>query len=129
MNEIGDSSSVESWITDHIIHNCDQESILLSDIKRSGRRPLADANVWRQDQLVIGAMQLLESMGWVQRADDGSKEHSHYAKWIINPELKELFTEYRNSVIRAKQKRVDEIYESRGWDKKLVKGAEELPPE
>ena len=47
----------------------------------------------------------------------------------INPELKELFTEYRNSVIRAKQKRVDEIYESRGWDKKLVKGAEELPPE
>jgi hypothetical protein len=120
--ELSDSSNFDSWLRDHIIQHCDTPTMTLAEIKRSARRQIEKTNVWQQDQMIYGAMYPLEQARWVMRMDDGSKENQHHAQWAINPALAEQFKEHRTSVIRAKQRQMDEIYKLSTKEKPKVKG-------
>ena len=109
-SDIDGSVSFDRWITDYIIHHADKQTITLRDLKQGGKRQLAGVNVWQQNQMVFTSMQMLETTGWVLRLDDGSREYQHIAKWAINPVLVTQFTEYRKSVVAAKQRQLDDIY-------------------
>jgi len=115
----------DAWVSDYIIQHCDKPTITLSDIKRSARRQVDGVNVWQADQMVLGAMAILESATWVLRMDDGSKENHHIAQWAINPKLLVLFKDHRQDVLRAKQRRQDEIYKLNPGERKRVSGLDE----
>lgn len=102
--EIGGVSQFEHWLVDHVIQYCDVEKLTLSEIRRSARRPLDKMDNWKANQMVLGGMYTLEQAKWVARLDDGSKEHQGRAEWLINPALKQMFREYREKVIKAKQR-------------------------
>lgn len=123
--EVGGSSSFDTWVTDHIIHYCDRQTITMSEIKRSARRQLDGAGSWQADQMVLNAMQVLEVAGWVIRMDDGTKENQHYAQWAINPNLAQQFGDYRKKVIQAKQRQLDEIYKLSTKEKPRVYGVDD----
>jgi hypothetical protein len=123
--EVGGSSSFDTWVTDHIIHYCDRQTITMSEIKRSARRQLDGAGPWQADQMVLNAMQVLEVAGWVIRMDDGTKENQHYAQWAINPNLAQQFGDYRKKVIQAKQRQLDEIYKLSTKEKPRVYGVDD----
>jgi hypothetical protein len=114
------------WVTDYIIHHCDKQTITLSEIKRGGRRQFDGISPWQQDQWVLGAMQMLETAGWVIRMDDGTRENQHHAQWAINPALATQFAEHRKQVIAAKQRQLDDIYKLSTKEKPRVYGADEL---
>lgn len=127
-----DAAKFDAWVADYIVQYCDQETITLSQIKRSARRQLEKVSPWIGIQMVVGAMSVLEESKWVARMDDGSQETRGTAQWAINPALKETFKAHRLAVIAAKQRRLEEIYELepqyekyRGAPKK-VKGHELL---
>lgn len=120
--ELSDSSNFDAWLRDHIIQHCDTPTMTLAEIKRSARRQIEKTNVWQQDQMIYAAMYPLEQARWVMRMDDGSKENQHHAQWAINPVLAEQFKEHRTSVIRAKQRQMDEIYKLSTKEKPKVKG-------
>lgn len=120
--ELSDSSNFDAWLRDHIIQHCDTPTMTLAEIKRSARRQIEKTNVWQQDQMIYAAMYPLEQARWVMRMDDGSKENQHHAQWAINPALAEQFKEHRTSVIRAKQRQMDEIYKLSTKEKPKVKG-------
>lgn len=126
LGEVVGASSFDVWVTDHIIHHCDKPTVTLSDLKRSARRQMDGQSVWQQDQMVLGAMQVLEGVGWVMRLDDGTKENQHYALWAINPDLATKFKDHREEVIKAKQRQMDEIYKLSKKDKPKVYGVDDL---
>lgn len=113
----GSMTAFDSWVVEYIIQYADTESITLSDIKRAARRQFEKAGVKQslsQTEWVIGAMYLLEKMGWVARIDDGSQEHKAIAEWLINPHLKTTFRDYREAVVKAKLERDRERLDKAG---------------
>ena len=126
LGEVVGTSSFDVWVTDHIIQHCDKPTVTLSDLKRSARRQMDTQSVWQQDQMVFGAMQVLESVGWVVRMDDGTKENQHFALWAINPDLAIKFKSHREEVIKAKQRQMDEMYKLSPKEKPTVYGFDEL---
>jgi len=68
-------------------------------------------------------MSVLESSGWAIKTEE--EIHKQRIVWAINPNLPALFKEYREDVIRAKQRHADYIYRyayDKGYKRKLVKG-------
>lgn len=122
LSELSESGNFDTWMRDHLIQHCDTPVFTLSEIKRSARRQLEKIGVWQQDQMVFGAMYPLEKARWVMRLDDGSKENQHQAQWAVNPALAEQFKDHRISVIKAKQRQMDEIYKLSTKEKPKVKG-------
>lgn len=114
----------DKWVVDHIIHiSADTETISLSQIKRSARRPLEGKNEWQKDTSVIEAMLILEHAGWVIQVENELQKRR--VLWAINPGLAEMFKGYRERVIRAKQRHVDYIYSvayDMGYSRKTIKG-------
>jgi hypothetical protein len=113
----GSMSAYDAWVIEYIIQYSDKPSITLSDIKRGARRQFEKAGVKQnltQNEWTLGAMYLLEKMGWVARIDDGSKEYQSVAEWLINPHLKTTFREYREAVVRAKMERDKDRLEKAG---------------
>lgn len=101
----GSMSAFDQWVIEYIIQHADLERITLSDLKHSARRQFERAKVtslFQQNEWTIGAMYLLEQMGWVARVDNGSQEGRGQAEWLINPHLKTTFTAYRKAVVQAK---------------------------
>lgn len=124
--DLGGVSSFDQWLADHVIHNADKALLTLSDIKHSARRQIKTANAWTADQIVIGAMMVLEQSGWVIRMDDRTQEHKHVAQWAVNPDLITAFASHRKEVIKAKQRQLDVIYKLSTKDKPKVKGFEQI---
>jgi hypothetical protein len=126
----GSSSSYDSWVMDHIIQHADLDRITLSEIKRSGKRQLERANVktsWQQNEWTMNAMYLLEKMQWVARVDDGGREGSGHATWLINPHLRTTFKAYRDAVVRAKLERnADRLEKAGSLQPNTTHGAESL---
>ena len=108
--EVSKSLTFDRWVADYIIQYADRATVTLSEIKRSGRRPLEGVTGWTADQWVLNAMYNLEQVHWVARIDDGTQEHRSMAQWAINPRILEEFKDYRRKVIKAKQAMMDEIY-------------------
>lgn len=111
------------WVRDYILQNCDRERVAMTDIKRSGRVQFDGMNPWQQSNIIMSAMQMLETAQWVARTDDGSREHLHKAEWIINPALKDQFRDQRRKVIEAKQRILDRIQRT-SENKRKVAGYE-----
>jgi hypothetical protein len=122
LGELSGVDIFDQWVADHIIHHFDKGHITLSELKRSARRQLEGKSAWIQDQMILGAMQMLEQSGWVIRMDDGNKEHLHIAEWVINPALGEKFAEHRKRVILVKQRQREHIYKLSPNPAKPVKG-------
>ncbi len=74
----------------------------------------------------MSALSPMEQSRWLIRTDDGANEHRHHADLAINPALLAGFKDYRVRVIRAKQKRMDEVYQQSTKPKPRVKGHELL---
>lgn len=128
----GSSSAFDSWVMEYIIQHADKNSITMSDIKVSARRPFEKANTktpWQAHEWIINAMYLLEKMNWVARSDDGSKEGKGQAAWFINPHLKTTFKAYRDAVVQAKLDRnADRLERSGSKHLNHVHGADSLTP-
>lgn len=127
--DLGGVSSFDMWLADHVIHNADKQTITLSDIKHSARRQTKGVNTWGADQMVLGGMLTLEQAGWVIRMDDRSQEHRHIAQWAIAPGLLNEFAEYRETVMLAKQRQLDEIYKLSTKEKPKVRGIDQITGE
>jgi hypothetical protein len=108
-NDLGGNDSFDMWLADYIVYHSEMPLMTLSDLKHGARKQLKSLNTWQKDQAVIGAMYPLEQGKWVVRMDDGTKEHQHIAQWAINPELRTIFKDHRENVIRAKQALMDEV--------------------
>lgn len=116
LDDDGNMSTFDLWLVEHLIQHADQESITISEIRRSALRQWEKVNVQNplvQAQWVLNSMYALEvregSRGWVIRADDGSEEHRGKAKWYINPHLVTIFADYRKAVVRAKAQQLRTI--------------------
>ena len=133
LGEVGGlvDDSLDVWLVDHIVHNAGEvEQLTMRDIKRSSRRKLEGLAPWQAEDSIRTSMYMLEQHGWVYNAEDKGK----HVVWIINPSLKTTFTEYRNNVIRAKQRQLDSFVDSANAKgkktlRRYVKGFSDLPEE
>jgi hypothetical protein len=116
--------SFDQWMTDYIIQvSSDTQTVDLRSLKRSARRQLEGKNEWQKDQYVLDAMHTLEKAGWVLQIDE--KMNKHQVVWAINPSIAGMFREYREKVVKAKQRHADYIYRyatAQGKERKFVKG-------
>ena len=116
--------SFDQWMTDYIIQvSSDTQTVDLRSLKRSARRQLEGKNEWQKDQMVLDAMHTLEKAGWVLQIDE--KMNKHQVVWAINPSIATMFREYREKVVKAKQRHADYIYRyatAQGKERKFVKG-------
>ena len=126
LGEVGGAitNDFDQWVIDHVIHiSGDVSTIDLRTIKRSARRPLEGKTDWQKDQAILDAMLVLEQAGWVGQVEN--ELHKKRVIWAINPSLPEMFKDYRQTVIKAKQRHADYIYRyayEKGYDRKIIKG-------
>jgi hypothetical protein len=118
------SNDFDQWVIDHIIQNSTEITMIdLRTLKRSARRKLEGKTEWQKDQMVMDAMLVLEQAGWAVKIEE--ELHKHRAMWAINPTLPTMFKDYREQVLKAKQRHADYIYRhayEKGKERKLVKG-------
>jgi hypothetical protein len=116
--------SFDQWMTDYIIQvSGETQMVDLRSLKRSARRRLEGKTEWQKDQMVLDAMYTLEKAGWAMQIEE--KMTKHHVIWAINPSISTMFREYREKVIKAKQRHADYIYRyatAKGYERKLVKG-------
>jgi hypothetical protein len=126
LGEVGGAitNDFDQWVIDYIIQiSSDVQTIDLRTLKKSARRPLEGKTDWQKDQAVMDAMLVLEQAGWVVQVE--SELHKKKVTWAINPGLSGMFKDYREKVIKAKQRHADYIYRhayEKGYERKLVKG-------
>ena len=126
LGEVGGviTNDFDQWMIDYIIQiSGDTQMVDLRSLKRSARRPLEGKTDWQKDQAVMDAMLVVEQAGWAVQVE--SELHKKRVTWALNPGLPEMFKEYRQKVIKAKQRHADYIYRyayDKGYDRKLVKG-------
>ena len=126
LGEVGGviQNDFDKWVIDHVIQiSGDTQVLSLSSLKRSARRQLEGKTEWQRDQAVMDAMLVLEQAGWAAVFEN--EPHKHKVSWAINPELPTMFKNYRESVIKAKQRHADYIYRyayEKGYERKVVKG-------
>ena len=126
LGEVGGviTDTFDQWVIDYIVQiSGDVQTIDLRSLKRSARRPLEGKTDWQKDQAIMDAMLVIEQAGWAVQIE--SELHKKKVTWAINPTLPEMFKDYRQTVIKAKQRHADYIYRhatAKGYDRKLVKG-------
>jgi len=126
LGEVGGAltNDFDKWVIEHITHiSADTQVIDLRTLKRSARRPLEGKSEWQKDQAIMDAMLILEQSGWVIQTE--SEPHKHKVTWVINPNIPTLFKDYRDMVLKAKQRHADYIYRyaiEKGYERKIVKG-------
>jgi len=126
LGEVGGviTDTFDQWVIDYIVQiSGDVQTIDLRSLKRSARRPLEGKTDWQKDQAIMDAMLIVEQSGWAVQIE--SELHKKKVTWAINPTLPDIFKEYRQTVIKAKQRHADYIYRyatAKGYERKLVKG-------
>ena len=126
LGEVGGviSDTFDQWMIDYIVQiSGEVHTVDLRSLKRSARRPLEGKTDWQKDQAIMDAMLVIEQAGWAVQIE--SELHKKKVTWAINPTLPEMFKDYRQTVIKAKQRHADYIYRhatAKGYDRKLVKG-------
>ena len=126
LGEVGGviTNDFDQWMIDYIIQiSGDTTMVDLRSLKRSARRPLEGKTDWQKDQAVMDAMLVVEQAGWAVQVEN--ELHKKRVTWALNPGLPEMFKEYRQKVIKAKQRHADYIYRyayDKGYERKLVKG-------
>lgn len=112
--ELTESDSLDRWVAEHILYNADETQLSLSQIRRSARRRVEKYNTQTANQMVIGAMEILEQAKWVARVDDKSEEGRGVALWVINPALKDMFATRRSAIMDAKRRAEERRHEVAG---------------
>jgi hypothetical protein len=126
LGEVGGviTDTFDQWVIDYIVQiSGEVQTIDLRSLKRSARRPLEGKTDWQKDQAIMDAMLIVEQSGWAVQIE--SELHKRKVTWAINPTLPDIFKEYRQTVIKAKQRHADYIYRyatAKGYERKLVKG-------
>jgi hypothetical protein len=124
LGEYGGDDLFEQWMTDYVIQvSAETRTLDLRGLKRSARRRLENKNEWEKDQVILDAMHTLEKANWVRQVEE--QMGKHHVIWVINPSIATMFKEYREKVIKAKQRHADYIYRyatALGKERKLVKG-------
>lgn len=126
LGEVGGviQNDFDQWVVDYIIQNsADMQMIDLRSLKRSARRKLEGKTEWQKDQAVMDAMLVLEQAAWAIQVE--SDYNKRKVTWALNPSLATMFKEYRERVVKAKQRHNDYIYRyaiEKGYERKLVKG-------
>lgn len=126
LGEVGGviQNDFDRWMIDHVVHiSGETQTVSLSTLKRSARRKLENKNEWQKDSAVMDSMVILEQAGWAIQVE--SEPHKRRVTWAINPHLPAMFKDYREKVIKAKQRHADYIYRyalDKGHDRKIVKG-------
>jgi hypothetical protein len=126
LGEVGGviTDTFDQWMIDYIVQiSGEVHTIDLRSLKRSARRPLEGKTDWQKDQAIMDAMLVIEQAGWAVQIE--SELHKKKVTWAINPTLPEMFKDYRQTVIKAKQRHADYIYRhayDKGKERKLVKG-------
>jgi hypothetical protein len=94
---LGNGSPLLRFLTDWVACAADRTTVTLGTLRGATRRffERENTNMYQIDSRIIHALTVLEDAGWLQRMDDGSDEHRHYAEWAINPRLMVQFAAYR----------------------------------
>ena len=84
-------------------------TITLADLRRSAKNTTEAENrpAWQLDQSLRVIMDDLGSMGYVSMHQD----HPRFPVWAINPAVAELFADYRQKIIKAKQDILESVRE------------------
>jgi hypothetical protein len=126
LGEVGGAinNDFDQWMIEYIIQiSGDTQTVDLRSLKRSARRPLEGKTDWQKDQAIMDAMLVIEQAGWAVQIEN--ELHKRKVSWAINPTLPTMFKEYRERVIKAKQRHADYIYRyayDKGKERKFVKG-------
>jgi len=126
LGEVGGviTDTFDQWVIDYIVQiSGEVQTVDLRSLKRSARRPLEGKTDWQKDQAIMDAMLVVEQAGWAVQIE--SELHKKKVTWAIKPTLPEMFKDYRQTVIKAKQRHADYIYRhatAKGKERKLVKG-------
>ena len=126
LGEVGGviQNDFDQWMVDYIIQNsADMQMVDLRSLKRSARRKLESKTEWQKDQMVMDSMLVLEQAGWAVQVE--SDYNKRKVTWALNPSLSTMFKEYRERVVKAKQRHADYIYRyayEKGRERKFVKG-------
>lgn len=109
--DYGGAVGLEKWCSEYVLQYADQDSFTLGTLKRSARRQIEGMSMVVAQQQLLIAMVPLEDAKWVARMDDGAQEFRGMVTWAINPGLKEWFSDYRDQVTAAKQRRRDDLHQ------------------
>lgn len=96
---------LDRWVMDRIIQLSGiEDTVTVADMRRSAVRILGDVPRHTVNQLISDAMEPLEQLGWVTLVND----HRDKRTWAINPGIAVQYQDQRLSVVRAKQRRLDD---------------------
>ena len=117
-----DEESIEKWVADHIVTG-NEETITLSDVKRSARRRTEHLSAMQQTEAILAALAMLERLQWIAKTE----ETRQTTRYLVNPSIREKFKKRRDEVVRIKQGRLDrtrEIITATGIqvDRRLARG-------
>ena len=93
---------------DYVIQYADKDGFSLTQLKRSARRQIERLSTYQAERVLMDALVPLEDAGWITPIGQ--------SEWIINPALKTVFSQHRQDVIEAKQRRMDEMYKDNPKD-------------
>lgn len=98
-------NGLDQWAANRVIQLAgDVSTITLSELRNSARAQLVNTPRHAQNQLISDAMESLEMANWVSLIND----HKDKRSWAINPLLATQYADQRLSVLKAKQRRLDE---------------------
>jgi hypothetical protein len=104
----GEFSGVDTfdrWVTEFVIRNSDKSVITLHEIKSASRAQRKGMSNREVEPAIIGAMDLLESYGWVM----ASSKARDNASWVVNPALTSEYAAQREATNQAKKRQMDEF--------------------
>lgn len=101
--------SLEKWCMERVIQLSGiADQISMADIRRCNAQCIKDIPRYQLDQAIHDAMEPLERAHWVTVVND----HHTKKTWAINPSLKLQHADHNLAVIKAKQRRMDEIWQN-----------------
>ena len=129
--EVGGLDSFPGWLADWILQHADEPRLRLWRLRsHAWRKAGPTEGVGRStiDRLICAAMLPLEEGGWVMRLDDGEGTHRWRSKaeWAVNPVLMRRFKAHRVALIRARERRLEEIYRTSPYPRRLYAYGVEL---
>lgn len=113
---LGDrEDSISKWIALHVLQNCHEEQLTLSQIKRSARRQVEGLTEYQVIAIIREEMGELQRIGWVRLTEDKGRNIT----WAINPDLHATFGHLREEYtrVRTESTKADSIKNWRARDK------------
>ena len=108
MEIVGLKDELATWILEHIIQlSSIRATVTMGDIKRAAKRQIEGRSSWQAEQEIRMIMDDLADAGYVGLFVD----HPRHVAWTINPALADLFKDYRQAIVTAKQEIIEHFQE------------------